>query len=89
MLKAVFLVLALAGCAEINAEQEASKQQDAATACRGIVNSDIRDTCMSNYVNNARARNDAEDAILLGSMLHQPVQTSCMNIGGIVTCNSR
>ena len=86
MLKAVFLVLALAGCAEINAEQEASEQRRALNACAGIVNPHIRDTCVSNYVTNANAQSDAVNAIFLGAMLHHPVQTSCMNIGGIVTC---
>ena len=34
-----------------------------------------------------RARNDA---IIGGAMLfNRPVQTTCMNIGGIVTCTSR
>jgi hypothetical protein len=89
MLKAVFLVLALAGCAEINAMQEADKQQRAWDACAGIANSDIRDTCVSNYVNNAKARSDAEEAAVLGAMLSRPVQTSCLHIGSIVTCNSR
>jgi hypothetical protein len=86
MLKAVFLVLALAGC---DSEATRSDEQNAAAACGGIVNSDIRDTCMANYVNNAQARRNAEDDMIAASMLHRPAQTSCMNIGGIVTCNSR
>jgi hypothetical protein len=83
MLKAVFLVMVLTGCTVTTDEQ------DAAAACGGIVNSNIRDTCMANYVNNAQAGRSAQMNMIGASMLSQPVQTSCMNIGGIVTCSSR
>ena len=84
MLKDVFLVLALAGC------DTTTDEQDAAAACGGIVNSDIRDNCVVNHVNNAQAGRNAQWDAIGASMLRGPqVQTSCMNIGGIVTCNSR
>jgi hypothetical protein len=83
MLKTVFLVLVLAGCTVTTDEQ------DAAAACGGIVNPNIRDTCMANYVSNAQAGRNAQLNMIGASMINRPVQTSCMNIGGIVTCSSR
>ena len=83
MSKTVFLALALAGCTVTTDEQ------DAAAACGRIVNSNIRDTCMANYVSNAQAGRNAQWNMIGAPMLNRPVQTSCMNIGGIVTCGSR
>jgi hypothetical protein len=83
MLKVVFLALALAGCTVTTDEQ------DAAAACGVIVNPNIRDTCMANYVSNEQAGRNAQWNMIGASMLNRPVQTSCMNIGGIVTCSSR
>ena len=80
MLKTIFLVLALAGCTVTTDEQ------DAAAACGGIVNPNIRDTCMANYVSNAQAGRNAQLNMIGAAMLRRPVQTSCINIGGIVTC---
>ncbi len=83
MLKVLLLALALAGCTVT------TDQQDAAAACGGIVNPDIRDTCVADYVNNAQAGRNAQWNMIGASMLNRPVQTSCTNIGGIVTCSSR
>jgi hypothetical protein len=83
MWKAVFLVLALAGCTV------PTDAEDAAAACSGIVNPNIRDECMARYVSNVQAERNAEWDMVGASMLNRPVQTSCTNIGGIVTCSSR
>jgi hypothetical protein len=83
MLKAALFVLAvmLGGCT--------TDEEDAARVCGGITNSDIRDICVANYLSYAQARTNAEWDMIGASMLNRPVQTSCMNIGGIVTCTSR
>ena len=44
--------LALAGCTTV--------EEDAANMCRGISNSNIRDNCMANYLNNAQVETNAE-----------------------------
>ena len=65
MLKAIILALALAGCTVTTDEQ------DAAAACRGVVNSDIRDACMANYVNNAQVGRNAQWDIVGASLLNR------------------
>ena len=79
----MLLVLVLAGCGGT------TDAQDAIAACSGIGNSHMRDVCMVNYVNNAQVGRNGEWDTIGASMLNRPVQTSCMNIGGIVTCSSR
>lgn len=74
----------LAGCGPVTTDAE-----DAAAACAGIRNPNIRDTCIANYVNNAQIGRNAEWDAVGASMLSRPAQTTCMNIGGIVTCSSR
>lgn len=69
---ALTLALALAGCT--------TDEEDAAAACGD------NDRCQTNYLARAHAREDAEEAAVLGAMLTRPVHTTCMNIGGIVTC---
>ena len=76
----LLVLLALAGC------DTTSDAQDAAAACGGIRNSSSRDACISNYVNNARIGRDAEWSAAGAAYLSRPARTTCMNIGGIVTC---
>ena len=83
MLKILIFVMTLAGCSTT------TDAQDAAAACGGIANSNIRDNCVANYLANAQARTNAQWDMIGASMLNRPVQTSCMNIGGIVSCTSR
>lgn len=75
------LVLALAAC------NTTTDTQDAMNACSVVSNSHLRDVCMMNYVNNARIGRDAEWSAAGAAFLSdQPARRTCMNIGGIVTC---
>lgn len=84
MRKVLLVLLALAGCGPVTTDA-----QDAEAACGGIASQSIRDNCISNYVNNARIGRDAEwsaaGSAYLGSQPFRRTPT-CMNIGGIVTC---
>lgn len=74
------LAIALAGCGHVTTDAE-----DAYAACGGI-NGPYRDMCMANYVNTARAGRDAQWSAIGAGMTSRPAATSCMNIGGIITC---
>jgi hypothetical protein len=65
-MKAVPLALVLAGC------NVTTDEQDAAAACSRIVNPNIRDTCMANYVNIVQAGRNAQMSIIGASMLSRP-----------------
>jgi hypothetical protein len=74
------LTLTLAACT--------TYEQDAASACGGISNTHSRQMCVANYLTQARLQSDAEWETV-GAMLSQSSYrrtTTCMNIGGIVTC---
>lgn len=60
--------------------------QDAAEACGGLRNPIARQMCVSNYLTNAKLQHNAEWETVGASMLNRPRTTTCMNIGGIVTC---
>jgi hypothetical protein len=77
----ITLALALSGCT--------TDQEDAAAACSGISNWNIHDSCEANFLNNRQIDRNEQNAMLGAMILNRPVQTSCMNIGGIVTCSSR
>ncbi len=53
------LALALTACGHVTTFAE-----DAAKACRGISNPDIRDQCISNYIVTAKAGIDAQWAAI-------------------------
>lgn len=79
MKAAIFLVLPLVLIACT------TNEQDAANACGGIRNTHSRQVCVANYLSNAQLQQNAEwDTV--GTMLYRPARTTCMNIGGIVTC---
>jgi len=73
------LAIALAACI--------TYEQDAASACNGISNTHSRQICVANYLTQARLQSDAEWETV-GGMLYNSGrrQTTCTNIGGIVTC---
>lgn len=71
------LVLALSGCS--------SDEELAARSCSRFTNADANQICQARELSRIQGEWDAVGA----SMLNRPVQTSCMNIGGIVTCSSR
>jgi hypothetical protein len=64
-----------------------SYEQDAAAACNGIRDAHSRQMCVANYLTQARLHSDAEWETV-GGMLYNSGrrQTTCTNIGGIVTC---
>lgn len=76
----VALAVTLTGC------HVTSDQEDAYAACGWINNPNTRDVCMSNHVNTALAGRNAQWSAIGMGMLARPAATSCMNIGGIVTC---
>jgi hypothetical protein len=86
MIRTVLLLATLVTLAACNTTSDA---QDAAAACSGVRSARAHDYCVSNYVNNARIGRDAEwsaaGSAYLSSQSYRRSPT-CMNIGGIVTC---
>jgi uncharacterized protein YceK len=58
------LSIALSGCGPVTTDAE-----EAAQECSGVVNPNIRDTCMSNYVMTKRAGIDAQWNAIGAAML--------------------
>lgn len=68
-IKVAAVTVALAGCGPVTTDA-----QDAAQACSGVHNPDIRDSCMANYVATARAGIDAQWSAIGNGMLSHPVR---------------
>ncbi len=78
---AAVITLALAGCGHVTSDAE-----DAAAACYRVVNPHIHDQCMANFVNTAQAGRDAQWSAIGNGMLSRRGPSSCMNVGGIISC---
>ncbi|HXR34798.1 MAG TPA: hypothetical protein VN754_02555 [Candidatus Binataceae bacterium] len=83
MLRAIFLVLTvvLGGCS--------TDEELAAQACAHVADPAAAERCQTRYLEQAERSREMQNMMIGGAMLNRPVQTSCMNIGGIVTCSSR
>jgi hypothetical protein len=84
LLKAVFLLLALTGCQ--------TDGQRAWNACEPIADHRAWGECFDQHMVHTapqRQQQENEELTLVPLLLNRPAHTTCMNIGGIVTCNSR
>lgn len=66
---ALTITLALTACGHVTTDAE-----DAWAECRGVVNPNIRDQCVANYVATARAGRDAQWSAIGNGMLAHPVR---------------
>jgi hypothetical protein len=90
MLKVLIFALALAECEAETDNAWVNRQ------CRDTVDIPAWNRCVENANDKVAARHaaeevrqDREEILIAPMLLNRPVQTSCMNIGGIVTCTSR
>ena len=82
MMKTVFFVMVLVtgGC------DYPSDEQLAAQACAHVVNPIASERCQERYMDRAERNQEMQNMMIGGMILSRQAQTSCMNIGGIITC---